>query len=104
MKTKLILGLVLLFGLSIGAHAQGIRGKDRMQHERIEHGKRSGELSRGEAYRLSKQQRHLHKQYHRFKRNDGYLSRGERKILRHDQRRASRNIYRYKHNGYRRFY
>jgi hypothetical protein len=103
MKTKLILGLVLLFGLSIGAHAQGIRGKDRIQHQRIEQGKRGGGLTRGEAYRLHQQQRHLHQRYHRFKRNDGYLSRGERKILRHDQRRASRNIYRFKHNGNRRF-
>ncbi|WP_315818808.1 hypothetical protein [Paraflavitalea speifideaquila] len=47
MKTKLILGLVLLLGLSIGADAQTLRGKDRGQHQRIEQGRRSGELTRG---------------------------------------------------------
>lgn len=103
MKMKLILGLILLLGLSIGTNAQTMRGKDRLQHQRIEHGKRSGELTRGEAYRLSQQQRHMHRQYHRYKRNDGYISRNERKHLRYEQRRAGRHIYRYKHNGYNRF-
>lgn len=104
MKTKLILGMVLLLGLSIGANAQTMRGKDRAQHQRIEQGRRSGELTRGEAHRLSHQQRHMHRQYQRYRRNDRYISRGERRHLAYEQRKANRHIYRYKHNGYKRFY
>lgn len=103
MKTKLILGIMLLLGLSIGANAQSLRGKDRGQHQRIEQGRRSGELTRGEAHRLSKQQRHMHRQYQRYRR-DGHISRGERRHLAYEQRRANQHIYRYKHNGPKRFY
>jgi|GEM_PF-886438 len=103
MKTKLILGIMLLIGLSIGANAQSLRGKDRAQHQRIEQGRRSGALTRGEAHRLSKQQRHMHRQYQRYRR-DGHMSRGERRHLAYEQHRANRNIYRYKHNGPKRFY
>lgn len=102
MKTKLILGLVLLFGLSIGANAQSIRGKDRPQHKRIEQGKRGGSLSKGEAYRFHQKKGNQLRKFHRFKR-DGYLSHRGKQSFRHEQRKPGRHIYPYKYNGNRRF-
>jgi hypothetical protein len=102
MKTKLILGMMLLLGLSIGANAQYTSGKNSVQRERIAQGERSGSLTRGEAYKLSKDQHRLHRKARRYKHNDGHLSRSERKHLRHEHRMASRKIHRYKHNGHQR--
>ena len=102
MKTKLILGMVVLLGLSIGANAQYAAGKNPVQRERIAQGVRSGSLTKGEAYRLSKDQHHMRKQARRYKHNDGHLSRRERKHLRHEHRMASRKIHHYKHNGHHR--
>jgi hypothetical protein len=104
MKTKLILGMVLLLGLSIGANAQYAGGKNPVQRERIAQGMRSGSLTKGEAYKLSKEQHRLHRKARRYKHNDGHLSRHERKQLRRDHRVAGRHIHHYKHNGqHRRF-
>jgi hypothetical protein len=103
MKTKLILGIMLLLGLSIGANAQYTRGNDGVQRERISQGRRSGELTKGEAFRLSQGQRHMSRQARRYKHNDGHISRGERRHLRHERRMSSHRIHRYKHNDHRRF-
>ena len=103
MKTKLILGMVLLLGLSIGANAQYTRGNDGLQRARIAQGARSGELTKGEAFRLSEQQRHMSRERRRYKHNDGHIGRGERKHLRHERHRAGHRIHRYKHNGHKRF-
>jgi hypothetical protein len=102
MKTKLILGMVLLLGLSIGANAQYNAGKDGSQRERIAEGRRSGSLTKGESYRLGKEQHRMHKQARRYKHNDGHLSHRERKHLRREHRVAGRHIHRYKHNGHQR--
>jgi hypothetical protein len=102
MKTKLILGMVLLLGLSIGANAQYSRGGG-LQRERIAQGKSSGELTKGESFRLSQGQRHMSRERRRYKHNDGHISRGERRHLRHERRAASHRIHRYKHNGHKRF-
>ena len=103
MKTKLILGMMLLLGLSIGANAQYAGGKDGLQRERIADGRRSGELTKGEAFRLSQEQRHMSRERRRYKHNDGHISRAERRHLRHERHRASHRIHRYKHNDHRRF-
>ncbi len=67
------------------------------QHYRIKDGVRSGELTRKEARRLRKQQRHIAKMERRFSR-DGHLDRQERRTLRRELDDASDRIYRYKHN------
>ena len=99
MKTKVILAIMLLLGVAVtSADAQTIRGKARHERHRIAAGVRSGELSRPEAYRLSREQRHIRKDVRRAKLNDGHIGPRERKHIRHEQRKASRHIYRAKHN------
>lgn len=67
------------------------------QQWRIEQGIRSGELTRKEAKRLRKQQRHIAKMERKFER-DGRLDRYERRTLRRELDDASARIYRLKHN------
>ena len=67
------------------------------QRSRIIQGRRSGELTRGEAHRLKKQQKKINRMERRFSR-DGYLSARERYRLERAQDRASRRIARLKHN------
>jgi hypothetical protein len=72
------------------------RRQDR-QHARIVQGRHSGELTRGEARRLKKQQKKINRMERRFSR-DGYLSARERYRLELAQDRASRRIARLKNN------
>jgi len=67
------------------------------QRARIVQGRHSGELTRGEAHRLKKQQKKINRMERRFSR-DGYLSARERYRLERAQDRASRRIARLKHN------
>lgn len=78
---------------------EGNRFEQRLdrQHLRIKQGVRSGELTRKEARRLRKQQRHIARLESRFLR-DGYLNRHERRTLRRKLDAASDRIYRLKHN------
>lgn len=71
------------------------------QHGRIEHGIRNGELTRKEARRLRKQQRHIAKMERKFTR-DGHLDRYERRTLHRELDAVSDRIYRLKHNDHRR--
>lgn len=98
MKTKIFIASALLLGISFGADAQIIRNKARNERVRIHDGVRSGELTRPEAYRLNKEQRHIRRDIHRA-RKDGHFDRHERKHIRHEQRTQSRRIYISKHNG-----
>lgn len=68
------------------------------QHQRINQGVRSGELTREEAKGLRSEQRGIRKQRQEAKRDDGVIDREERKELRQDQRDASKNIYEEKHD------
>lgn len=100
MKTKLLIAVVLMLGFAINsAEAQSIRGKARIERHRIGAGVRSGQLTRPEAYRLHREQRHIRKDIHRARRNDGRIDARERKHIRHEQRKHSRRIYMAKHNG-----
>lgn len=67
------------------------------QHQRIERGVRSGELTRKEAKRLRKQLRHIAKLERRYT-LDGHLDRHERKKLHNKLNVAGDRIYRLKHN------
>ncbi len=69
------------------------------QEKRIAQGIKSGELTRGEARQLVKQQHRI--QHHTKKAwSDGKLSRRERVRLEMHRDKASANIYRLKHNGW----
>lgn len=67
------------------------------QHERIQQGVRSGELTRPEAMRLRADQRHVRRVERRTK-ADGNVTPAERARLQNMQNRESARIYRLKHN------
>lgn len=105
MKTKLIISVALLLVIGVtSATAQQYRDRARNERQRIIGGMKSGELNKSEAWRLSREQRDIHRDYRHYKRNDGRISPRERRHLRHEQRKASRHIYWYKHNNRRACY
>jgi len=71
------------------------------QQKRIHRGVKSGQITRREARKLGRQQRHIHRTKRRMKR-DGKFTLRERRRLNRKQNRASRNIYRAKNNRRRR--
>lgn len=80
---------------------RGVGPRMNNQHERIEQGVRSGELTRGEARQLGAEQRVIRQERRQYK-SDGVLTKAERKDLQHDQNVASKNIYNQKHDAERR--
>ena len=97
MKTKIILAVVLLLGVAVSkADAQIVR-KQATERVRIAQGVKSGELTRPEAHRLRKGQRHVRRDIHRA-RKDGKVTPRERKHIKHEQRKQSRRTYHAKHN------
>lgn len=99
MNKKIILAVLLIAGVAVGADAQTIRGKAYNEQYRIAEGARNGSLTRGEAYRLEREQRNIHRDIRRSYRNDGHIGPYERANIRREERRANRDIYRDKHNG-----
>jgi len=75
----------------------GVNARQHRQHERIEQGVRSGELTRRETGRLVEEQRDI-RQLERAYKSDGQLTGAERRDLQHEQNEASRDIYRQKHD------
>jgi len=75
--------------------------REAWQRARIAEGRRSGDLTRGEAARLHAGQRRVHRMERRAG-ADGLLTRGERRRIERAQDRESRAIYRLKHNARRR--
>ena len=72
-------------------------GRSRLQHKRISHAVRNGELTRHETKQLTRQQRNIRMEK-REARADGIVTPGERREIRQDTRRANRTIARKKHN------
>jgi hypothetical protein len=100
MKTKLFLLFTLAIGLSVSnVNAQTLRSKSRHEQQRIKQGVKSGELTKGEAFLLAKQQRNIRKDIRCAKTNNGFIGPVERRHIKKEQRMASRNIYRLKHNN-----
>ena len=101
MRKPVFIGAVLavagVFALAAPADAS-VNSREREQRQRIQQGRRSGELTRLEALRLAEQQARIHREERRYRRDDGRLDAWERADLRRDQNRASRNIYRLKHD------
>ncbi len=90
--------ILLALGLTMPAFARApLHQKERIQMHRIQQGIYSGELTRGEARVLRKEQRNIRRLKKRFLR-DGRLSKRERRTLRHRYKKASRHIYHLKHN------
>jgi hypothetical protein len=81
--------------------ASAQRGHDRVQRHRIEQGFKSGQLTRGEKFRLH-QDRMSYRQAKRIALRDGRITRSERRWLNSLKRQDSRRIYAMKHNSRRR--
>lgn len=101
MKSLAVLVFALMLGATVNSVSAQTPGAARgfVQRQRIAEGVRSGELTHRETRKVINDQRHIRKDYRRYKCNDGYISPRERQHLRKDQRKASHRIYRYKHNN-----
>ena len=104
MKAKFILAAVLVLGVSAAASAQTIGDRARNERERIVEGRRDGNLTRGEAFRLNQEQRHIDNQVYKDRRFHGRLTPREKKQIRREQRMESRRIYKMKHHHGVRYY
>ena len=106
MKTKMIIVIFLtsmlaLIWSSAAWAADRFNTRANRQTRRIHQGIRSGKITRPEARRLKKEQRHIHRAYNRARANC-HLNRHKRRHLDKMQDRASRHIYQGKHNHARR--
>ena len=81
-----------------GWRTPGIDAQQAQQRARIEQGRRSGQITRGEYERLSAEQNRIATLEARAK-ADGVVTRGERRVIRAEQQDASRHIYQEKHDG-----
>lgn len=95
-KMAVTIGMVSLVGAG-SAWAGKVADRQWRQAERIHQGVYSGELTRAEAHKLIRQQRHI-RQLRARAWSDGRLTARERKIIVYRQDRASHLIYRFKHN------
>ena len=80
-----------------GTKSHRINKRQHHQTKRIRQGVRSGQITRGEAARLGKQQRRIQHKKRKFK-VDGVFTKRERVRVHKGLNRASKNIYRKKHN------
>jgi len=98
-----IFGGVLVAALAITSIANAqtrtpvINHRQHRQERRINHGVRSGELTRSEAHNLRNDERKIRNDK-RMAKADGHVTRAERSHIRREQNRTSRAIYRKKHN------
>lgn len=96
MLTGVLLALALTEPLLARAGEIGERQKN--QHERIDEGVKSGELTKKETLKLEAEQAKIQRKKRRLKRNDGKLGPKEKAKLTHKQNKASRHIYKEKHD------
>ena len=80
------------------AASASVNGREHEQRQRIQQGRRSGELTRRETRHLLEQQARIRREERRYRHDDGRLDARERADLWRDQNRASRTIYRQKHD------
>jgi len=95
---SLFAGLSVMAQTTPGTHTPHINQRQHEQQKRIRHGVRSGELTRGEARRLERDERGI-RQEERAARADGVVTRGERREINRDLNKTSRRVYRAKHNN-----
>ncbi len=91
--------LIIVMGLTWAgtASAGSLKKRFKNQRFRINHGIRTGELTRKETRHLRRQQRQIRNLRHRFL-ADGRLTHRERRILNRRLNRSSERIYALKHN------
>jgi hypothetical protein len=94
----LALGVVGLSQAQAGTRDRGVNQRQQNQHQRINQGVRSGELTRRETGALAREQRDV-RQLERAYKSDGELTRAERVDLHQEQNQASRHIYNQKHDA-----
>jgi hypothetical protein len=100
LATKTMFAAVLIalpLVAAAGTRDPGVNQRQYNQHQRIQQGVKSGELTRGETRRLAAEQRHIRHEEARYK-SDGQLTRAERGDLQHDLNRSRRHIYAEKHD------
>jgi len=97
-KLALVAATFALVGFTMPAFADGPAARQATQEARIHQGVKSGELTRKEARKLRRQQRHIRRMRRRAHK-DGKVTRRERRRIRRAQNRANRNIRRKKHNA-----
>jgi uncharacterized protein YoaH (UPF0181 family) len=98
MKTKFLVAIALVLGLSISSADAQIKHRAQNQHHRIRQGVKSGELTKREAQDLREDHKDLHQDV-KLAKSDGKVTAGERKIIKKEERKDSREIYRKKHNS-----
>jgi hypothetical protein len=98
----IVISAFLTLVLTVSAIAQErtprVNARQKAQRVRIAEGRQSGEVTKGEAAVLNKQQRHIRRSERRAK-ADGNVTAAERKRLDRKQDRASRTIRRTKTNN-----
>lgn len=97
MKTRLIFTAIVMALAISNADAQIVK-HGRNQHQRINQGVRSGELTKAEAVNLRHDQKEI-RQEAKAAKADGVVTKDERKDIRQDQKQESRKIFRKKHNS-----
>ena len=102
MKTVTLLAAAVATALALPVHAQTqstprIDKRQAEQAQRIEQGKRSGELNQKEAARLEKGQARIQKMEDKAV-ADGKVTKKERRKIEHAQDRESKKILREKHD------
>ncbi len=102
MQIANIISIVALTLASMTAVAQTatpvVTDRQQNQHQRINQGAASGELTDREKAALRTEQRAIRAEKRAFK-ADGKVTAAERAQLRRDQRQASKRIYKKKHNA-----
>jgi len=101
MKKVITISALFCIGMITGLSAQQtprVTERQVNQQERIQQGRKSGELTNREAARLELQQAKIQHDKRKAK-SDGVVTPAERAKLHAEQNRASRNIYKQKHDA-----
>jgi hypothetical protein len=80
-------------------HRAEAKARQHHQRERIQQGRRSGELTKEESKELHDQQKDIRETRREYVTNDGKIDQTEMKDLREKQNAASKNIYEEKHDA-----
>ncbi len=97
---KIFISALFVLGFALSIHAQNtpvVDAREHNQKDRIKEGVKTGELTKPEAKRLAKQQRHIKKTEAKAK-ADGDVTEAERAKLDRKQDRASKRIAKQKHD------
>ena len=98
-----VIALASMLSVAVAAQAQNIYQRSENQHDRIQQGFRSDQLTRGETRHLEGQDRAIdHEARDMREQDNGRLTRQDRRIIRVQQNQESRRIYRDRHNAFER--